>query len=392
MLTMLRGASVFLLLNWVWIVIWLISSFDSTTASIVVLATNDTYMDKTAAFGPRIPEDGLVLDLIAIEKLDSEGKTTACRPVNGPDSAVPWAALVERGGDCSFVDKVRNMQASGATAVIVGDNQRSGLITMFASEDTSDVHIPSVFITQTHYRELRFFDVQFRNELLIKLTPDEMNWPLLDVIIFVVLLPAFVVFILYVLWRIQIRQQHVADLAPPSVVTNLPIKVFYNSKLKENDPVECVICLDEYEDEDELRVLPCRHEYHVACIDSWLTTRKKFCPICKRDICTVNESTPLLSASHSSRPGSYSTPSSIIPLASGSTSASSSSSSSSSGDSSDSLGPHVASSWPQPQRQSRWYSPMIGSGSRGSRMPIPRRETAPRQNNFSTEEEVLRRA
>ncbi|KAG0222407.1 E3 ubiquitin-protein ligase rnf13 [Mortierella sp. GBA43] len=196
-------------------------------------------MDKTAAFGPRIPEDGLVLDLIAIEKLDSEGKTTACRPVNGPDSAVPWAALVERGGDCSFVDKVRNMQASGATAVIVGDNQRSGLITMFASEDTSDVHIPSVFITQTHYRELRFFDVQFRNELLIKLTPDEMNW-------------------------IQIRQQHVADLAPPSVVTNLPIKVFYNSKLKENDPVECVICLDEYEDEDELRVLPCRHEYHVA--------------------------------------------------------------------------------------------------------------------------------
>ncbi|KAF9366349.1 hypothetical protein BGX34_003994 [Mortierella sp. NVP85] len=116
-------------------------------------------------------------------------------------------------------------------AVIVGDNQHSGLITMFASEDTSDVLIPSVFITQHHYRELRYFGVELSNEFLIKLTPDDMNW-------------------------IQIRQQHVTDLAPPSVVTNLPIKVFYTSKLKENDAVECVICLDEYEDEDELRVLP----------------------------------------------------------------------------------------------------------------------------------------
>lgn len=43
-----------------------------------------------------------------------------------------WVALVERGGNCSFVAKVRNMQESGAAAVIVGDNQRNGLITMYA--------------------------------------------------------------------------------------------------------------------------------------------------------------------------------------------------------------------------------------------------------------------
>ncbi|KAF9923795.1 hypothetical protein FBU30_006135 [Linnemannia zychae] len=88
-----------------------------------------------------------------------------------------------------------------------------------------------------------------------------------------------------------------ADLAPTEVVSNLPIKVFFSSKVKENDPVECVICLEEFEDETELRVLPCRHEYHVACIDSWLTKQKKFCPICKRDICAPSETTPLLSSS-----------------------------------------------------------------------------------------------
>jgi E3 ubiquitin-protein ligase RNF13 len=73
-----------------------------------------------------------VLNLIAIETLDPAQETTACRPIPGVSIRGSWAALVERGGDCSFVDKVRNMQASGARAVVVGDNKRSGLITMYA--------------------------------------------------------------------------------------------------------------------------------------------------------------------------------------------------------------------------------------------------------------------
>ncbi|KAF9940017.1 E3 ubiquitin-protein ligase rnf13 [Mortierella alpina] len=272
---MFRGASFLLFLNWICIVVWLISSFESTDATIVVLATNDTYVDRTAAFGPRIPEEGIVLFLIPVESLKGSDQS-GCNPVTGAPPNLPWVALVERGGTCSFVDKVRNMQASGAKAVIVGDNQRSGLITMYAREDTSDVLIPSVFIAQHHYRELRFLGTELGKGFKVALTPDDMNWPVLDVIIFIILSPAFVVLFLYFIWRIRLRQHLIADLAPTEVVSNLPIKVFYSSKVKENDPVECVICLDDFEDETELRVLPCKHEYHVACIDNWLTTRKKF--------------------------------------------------------------------------------------------------------------------
>ncbi|KAG0238537.1 hypothetical protein BGW42_004299 [Actinomortierella wolfii] len=250
-------------------------------------------MDRVAAFGPRIPEDGIILNLIAVETFEGADQS-ACAPVIGAPADRSWVALVERGGDCSFVDKVRNMQASGAGAVIVGDNQRGGLVTMYARDDTSDVLIPSVFIAQHHYRELRYLSVELGREFLVKLTPEEMDWPIMDVIIFIVFSPAFVIVFLYFLWRVRLRQQRLADLAPTEVVSNLPIKVFYTSKVKENDPLECVICLEEYKDEDEIRVLPCRHEYHVACIDNWLTTRKKFCPICKRDICIPTETTPLL--------------------------------------------------------------------------------------------------
>ena len=32
----------------------------------------------------------------------------------------------------------------------------------------------------------------------------------------------------------------------------------------------CVICMTEYEENEDIKVLPCSHEFHVPCIDPWL--------------------------------------------------------------------------------------------------------------------------
>ncbi|CAO3656364.1 unnamed protein product [Mucor fragilis] len=49
----------------------------------------------------------------------------------------------------------------------------------------------------------------------------------------------------------------------------------------------CVICLDEFALGDQVRKLPCGHEYHCECIDPWLTIKSASCPLCKHD-CTLD--------------------------------------------------------------------------------------------------------
>ncbi|CAL0325398.1 unnamed protein product [Lupinus luteus] len=62
-----------------------------------------------------------------------------------------------------------------------------------------------------------------------------------------------------------------------SVVTSLPVFTFS----KNSDPIECAVCLSEFEDGETGRVLPrCKHSFHIECIDMWFVSHST-CPLCR---------------------------------------------------------------------------------------------------------------
>lgn len=50
----------------------------------------------------------------------------------------------------------------------------------------------------------------------------------------------------------------------------------------------CPICLDDFEpNESQVRELPCRHIFHVECIDPFLLNNSSLCPICKQSVLPI---------------------------------------------------------------------------------------------------------
>ena len=87
--------------------------------------------------------------------------------------------------------------------------------------------------------------------------------------------------------RRLVKQLAAQDTAIKMAIQRLPVQVFDGSSRDS----ECAICLNTFSSGERLRVLPCRHTFHCACIDGWLLPRRApgslsqlripTCPLCK---------------------------------------------------------------------------------------------------------------
>ena len=65
----------------------------------------------------------------------------------------------------------------------------------------------------------------------------------------------------------------------------LPRKSEYEEFVAVDD--ECCVCLEPYQEKDQLRVLRCKHNFHKECCDKWLKLNRA-CPLCRRNPFLIN--------------------------------------------------------------------------------------------------------
>ena len=69
----------------------------------------------------------------------------------------------------------------------------------------------------------------------------------------------------------------------------LPQKTFAQARRDSSGQETCAICVEEFQEKDTTRVLPCNHFFHPQCIDPWLTDHSSMCPLCKQSVTGQND-------------------------------------------------------------------------------------------------------
>lgn len=260
----------------------------SATANVIVRSSNGsapvvTIYDMEAAFGPGIPDKGIQGFVYSVYPVN------ACKPVEAPpDNTSNWIALIAR-DNCTFTEKIRNVQRWYVAAIVFNHRDDNDLETMHG--DSRGIHIPSVFVgwsdgmvLGSNYCYNCTLLEQTLGAYTVEIDNDERSFyinPLFFVMFASVVglcITSMIVF-LVVKWCRDFRKKRRSRLST-KLLKKIPQKKF--KKGEEYDV--CAICLDDYEEGDKLRLLPCSHVYHTKCIDPWLTKNKRCCPICKRKV------------------------------------------------------------------------------------------------------------
>ncbi|KAG5078000.1 hypothetical protein JHK82_056695 [Glycine max] len=287
-------------------------SLCAMAASKVVLIGNNitlSFDDIEANFAPAVKGSGKYGVLYLAEPLDACAELTN-KVEQLPNASSPFA-LVVRGG-CSFEEKVRIAQKAGFKAVIVYDNEEGGILVAMAG-NSAGIRIHAVFVSKASGEILKKYAGLTNVEIWLIPTFENSAWSIMAISFISLLAMSAVLATCFFVRKHRIRRERpraslVREFHGMSsrLVKAMPSLVF-TSVLEDNCTSRtCAICLEDYCVGEKLRILPCCHKFHAACVDSWLTSWRTFCPVCKRDARTgltdppPSESTPLLSSTPAS--------------------------------------------------------------------------------------------
>jgi len=107
---------------------------------------------------------------------------------------------------------------------------------------------------------------------------------LLPLIVLIVLTPFLCLCLPCIIQGIYLLNKKQTRGATKKEISRLQVEKYSEgSFLEEGFDSQCAICIADFEANESIRVLPCKHCFHKDCVDSWLLMNGT-CPICRRHI------------------------------------------------------------------------------------------------------------
>nr|XP_011462255.1 PREDICTED: receptor homology region, transmembrane domain- and RING domain-containing protein 1 [Fragaria vesca subsp. vesca] len=257
-----------------------------SSATVVYKPLSMAFADLPAKFAVRVNSSG------ACGALANADPLNACSPLrNGRrsnETEKARFALIVR-GECTFKDKIQNAQNAGfAAAIVYDDKDGSDLISMMINGENTTIH--AVFVSKATGELLKEHAHDEEGECCIFPFAKETAWTVLAIsfLSFIVILGILLIALFAPRhWLYSQGRNQLPKSVDTKVVEALPCFTFSSARLGECHSEEtCAICLENYKDGEILKVLPCQHEFHSSCVDSWLTKWGSCCPVCKHDMRT----------------------------------------------------------------------------------------------------------
>eukprot|EP00055_Hartaetosiga_balthica_P005375 m.15657 g.15657 ORF g.15657 m.15657 type:complete len:416 (+) comp4507_c0_seq1:153-1400(+) len=223
---------------------------------------------------------------------------TAC----SPNFAQPFGdeILMTYYGSCAIHDLVSRAEALGASGLVVIDYARNGGVIVLSDDSDDDNSIPLDFLSAscsapTGTRIASLLNDPGITNVNITISPvgngDLKATPYTQTAVFIlVCIVVLCVGFLYCHVMASQRRQDPYDI--PNIELNGNITEDRKRELVEmmelkaysiqdgEDAPTCAICIEDFQADDAIRVLPCRHEFHSACVDQWIVEHDT-CPLCK---------------------------------------------------------------------------------------------------------------
>ncbi|KAM6323099.1 E3 ubiquitin-protein ligase RNF128 [Podargus strigoides] len=209
-----------------------------------------------------------------------------------------WLALIQRGGGCSFADKIRVAAERGAAAAVIYNYRGTG------NEVLSMSHHGAESIVAIMIGNLKGMEILHRIESGMKVTMlievGKKHDPLMNqysiffisVSFFIVTAATMGYFIFYSARRLRIARAQSKNQRQLKARAKKAIEQLKLRTLKQGDKETgpdgdtCVVCIEPYKPNEVVRILTCNHLFHKSCIDPWLLEHRT-CPMCKCDILKV---------------------------------------------------------------------------------------------------------